>query len=246
MERGIMDIGKALGFVFEDEEWLTKLLLAAAISVVPFFGGVAVTGYTIAVLRNVRAGEPRPLPGWDGLGSYFVDGLMYWIATLVYSIPFLILACPIAAVWILPAVGGENQDLAGALAAVAGIATAGLGCLMLLYGALLWLLTPVLQIRYAERGSLASCLQFGDVFRLLFDNIGTILVAQVLMLVAYTVVTGDLGSVIGTLSLIPICGWIVSAVLGLALPPIVAWLMLVGSHLYGQIAQSSDPGSPVV
>ncbi|MGD2148261.1 MAG: DUF4013 domain-containing protein, partial [Anaerolineae bacterium] len=195
-----MDFGKALGFVFEDEEWSTKLLLAAAVSVVPFFGGITLTGYTLSVLRNVRAGESRPLPGWDALGRYFADGLSYWIATLVYSIPFLILACPIAAVWILPAAGGENQDLAGALAAVAGIATAGLGCLMLLYAVLLWLLTAALQIQYAARGSLASCLRFGEVFRLLFDNIGAIIVAQALVLVAYIVVTGVLGSLIGTLT----------------------------------------------
>jgi len=240
-----MDIGKALGFVFEDEEWPTKLLLAAAVSVVPFFGGVTLTGYTLAVLRNVKAGESRPLPGWEALGQYFADGLSYWIATLVYSIPFLILACPIAAVWILPAVGGENQDLAGALAAVAGIATAGLGCLMLLYAVLLWLLAAALQIQYADRGSVASCLQFGQVFRLLFDNIGAILLAQALVLVAYSVVTAVLGSVIGTLTLIPICGWIVAAVLGLVMVPVVAWLMLVASHMYGQIAQTGPADSPL-
>ena len=239
-----MDIGKALGFVFEDEEWPTKLLLAAAVSVVPFFGGVTLTGYTLTVLRNVRAGESRPLPGWEALGQYFTDGFSYWIATLVYSIPFLILACPIAAVWILPAVGGENRDLAGALAAVAGIATAGLGCLLLIYAVLLWLLTAALQIQYAERGSLASCLQFGEVFRLLFDNIGAILLAQALVLAAYSVVTGVLGSVIGTMTLIPICGWIVAAVLGLVMVPVLAWLMLVASHLYGQIARTRAANTP--
>jgi hypothetical protein len=238
-----MDIGKAVGFVFEDEQWSSKLLLGAAVSLVPIFGSIAVTGYAIAVLRNVEAGKSRPLPDWDELGRYFVDGLIFWVATLIYSIPFLILACPMALVWILPAVAGDNQDLTAALASVAGILTAGLACLALIYAILLWLLTPVLQIRYAETGNLASCLRLGEVFRFLFDNIGSVIISQALVWLGGLVVTGVLGTIIGALSLIPICGWVVAAALGLVTLPAGVWLMVFASYLYGQISQSGEAGA---
>ncbi|MGD8968037.1 MAG: DUF4013 domain-containing protein [Anaerolineae bacterium] len=241
-----MDIGKAVGFVFEDEQWSSKLLLGAAVSLVPIFGSIAVTGYAIAVLRNVEAGKSRPLPDWDELGRYFVDGLIFWVATLIYSIPFLILACPMALVWILPAVAGDNQDLTAALASVAGILTAGLACLALIYAILLWLLTPVLQIRYAETGNLASCLRFGEVFRFLFDNIGSIIIAQALVWLGGLVVTGVLGTIIGALSLIPICGWVVAIALGLVMLPAGVWLMVFASYLYGQIGQNGEAGAAAI
>jgi len=158
----------------------------------------------------------------------------------------LSLACPVALVWIPPAIAGDNQDLTTVLASVAGIATAGFGCATVLYAILLWLLTPVLQIRYAESGDLASCLRFGEVFRFLFHNIGAVLVAQVLVWLAGLAVTGILGTLIGALSIIPICGWVVGAVLGLLMLPASVWLMVVASHLYGQIDRRGEAGTPAM
>ncbi len=234
-----MNIGQAISFVFDDEQWVSKLLLGAVISLIPIFGGAAVMGYAIAVLRNVRAGVQRPLPSWDRLGEYFMDGLLFWVATLIYSIPFLIFVCPIALVWILPAAAGDNQDLTTILSSIAGLVSAGLGCLSLLYAILLWVLFPVLQIRYAEYGELGACLRFGEVFQFLFRNIGSILIAQLLIWAAAFVVTTVLSGVIGVLSLVPICGWVVGSLLGLVILPVGVWLMLFAAYLYGQIGGGS-------
>lgn len=241
-----MNIGEAIRFAFEDDQWPSKLLLAGVISIIPIFGGAALTGYAISVLRNVEAGSERPLPSWDRLGEYFVDGLLFWVATLIYSVPFLILICPIALVWILPALAGDNQDLVPVLTSMAGLVSAGLGCLSLLYGLLLWLLTPVLQIQFAETGELSSCLRFGEVFRFLFEHVGAIIIAQLLVWAAGLVVTTVLGGIIGVLALIPICGWIVASVLGLAMVPAGAWLMLFAAHLYGQIGLQAKTSASLI
>jgi hypothetical protein len=143
-------------------------------------------------------------------------------------------------------VAGDNQDLTAALASVAGILTAGLACLALIYAILLLLLTPVLQIRYAETGNLASCLRFGEVFRFLFDNIGSIIIAQALVWLGGLVVTGVLGTIIGALSLIPICGWVVAIALGLVMLPAGVWLMVFASYLYGQIGQNGEAGAAAI
>lgn len=240
-----MDVGNAASFVFEDEQWVSKILLGALISLIPIFGGFALMGYAIAILRRIRAGSSRPLPTWDDLGRYFVDGLMFWIATLIYAIPFLILLCPIALVWLLPAAAGDDQNLVTILTSLAGVVSAGLGCVAVLYGILLWLVTPVLQIRYADLGELGACLRFGKVFRFLADNIGAVIIAQLLIWVAGVVVTGALGGVIGVLSLIPICGWVLAALLGLVMLPVGVWLLAFSSHLYAQIGRQGEAISPV-
>ena len=241
-----MRINEAIGFVFEDEQWLSKLLLGSLISLIPIFGGAAVIGYAIAVLRNVEAGSHRPLPSWDRLGEYFVDGLLFWVAVLIYSIPLLILLCPIGLVWVLPAAAGENQDAVAVLGSIAGLVSAGLGCLAFLYGLFLWVLSPVLQIRFAETGQLSSALQFGEVFGFLFDYIGPILIAQILVLAAGFIVSTVVGAAIGVLGLIPICGWIVASLLGFIGLPVGVWLTLFSAHLYGQVGHQATvtPATP--
>ncbi len=241
-----MNVGEAIRFAFEDDQWIGKLLVGAVISIIPLFGGAVLTGYAIAVLRNVEAGNQRPLPTWDRLGEYFVDGLLFWVATLIYSIPLLILICPISLAWILPAAAGDNQDLTTILTSIAGLVSAGLGCLILLYALALWVITPVLQIRFAETGTLGACLRFGEVFRFLFDHIGPIIIAQLLVWAVALVITTVLSGVIGVLSLVPICGWMVAALLGLVMVPVGVWLMVFAAHLYGQIARDTGAATSYV
>lgn len=232
-----MQVSRALSFVFEDERWVGKLLIGALISLIPIFGGFAVMGYAVAVLRNVEENHPRPLPNWDRLGDYFLDGLLVWVATFIYAIPLLVLMCPLVFVWVLPAAAGDSEDLTAVLGGIAGIISLGVGCLAFLYGLLLWILSPVIQIRFAETGKLGACLRFGEVFRFLFANIGPIIIAQLLVAAAGIVVSTVMGGVISVLSLIPICGWIVGAVLGMAMIPVGVWVLVFGAHLYAQIAQ---------
>ncbi len=230
-----MDVGKAVGFVFEDEQWVSKILLGAVIGLIPIFGSLALTGYGITVVRNVRQGTARPLPGWDRVGEYFVDGLLFWIALLVYSIPLLIMICPLVFVWLVPLAVADSGDLPAVLGGLAGIVSAGVGCLAFLYALILWVLYPVLQIRYAEAGKLAACLRFGEVFRFLSANIGQVILAQLVVWAAAVIVSTGLSLVMGVFGLIPVCGWVIAALLGFAFLPVGVWLILLAGHLYGQI-----------
>jgi len=241
-----MDVGKALGFVFEDEDWVTKILLGAALLLIPVFGIFVLLGYTIAVVRNVRAGELRPLPAWTDLGHFFMDGLMFWIASLVYALPLLVLLCPIALVWLLPALGGEQEDLTALLAGVSGLLSVGLGCLAALYGILLSLLSPVLQIRYAETADIGACLRFGEIFRFLTSNVGEIIISQLLLWVT-GMVAGTLVSIaVSLLAIIPICGWVLGPALSLVMLPFGVWLKIFAAHLYGQISGRAGVAAPAM
>lgn len=236
-----MDIGKAFGFVFEDEAWVSKILLGAVIMLIPIFGPLAVAGYVIAVIRNIMVDHPRPLPDWSDLGSKFMDGLMVTLASLAYGIPIWIITCLITFVWLLPVlgtiIGGENSDVVGALTAtftgVARLLTAGGGCLLLLFGILLTLLQPVLQIRYARSGQLGTCFQIGEVFRYLFANIGPIIIAM-LILWAAGIGVGVVMSVVGAVAALIPCLIPLAPLLAL---PLGVWVSVVGGHLYGQIGR---------
>lgn len=237
-----MKLNEALSFVFEDERWLGKLLLAAAITLIPVFGGMVIVGYGIAVLRNVRAGDSRPLPSWNRIGEHFVDGLFFWLGMLVYAIPLLILICPIALVWVLPAIAADNRELTRVMGGIAGLISAGLGCLSFLYMLFLWVLNPVLRIRYAETGELAACLRFGEILQFLARHIGQLIVVQLLVWGVGLVISSVVGGIIGVLSMIPICGWVLAPILGLATIPLGIWLILVGSYLYAQIGAGPETG----
>ena len=65
-----MDIGKAFSYVFEDEQWISKVLIGGLLIWIPIVN-FAVFGYMIKVAQNVAQGNPRPLPEWGEFGDHF-------------------------------------------------------------------------------------------------------------------------------------------------------------------------------
>ena len=86
-----MDIGKAFSYVFEDEQWISKVLLGGVILLIPIVGWIAVSGYMVKVAQNVAQGNPRPLPQWGEFGDHFMRGLYAFVIGLVYLIPVFVL-----------------------------------------------------------------------------------------------------------------------------------------------------------
>jgi hypothetical protein len=84
--RARMDYGKSFSFVFDDEEWVQKILIGGILSLIPIVNLVAI-GYGLKVLKNVAAGMEKPLPDWDDFGDYFVKGLVSSLGSLVWALP---------------------------------------------------------------------------------------------------------------------------------------------------------------
>lgn len=230
-----MDIGKALGFAFEDDGWVTKMLLGGLFLLIPIFGTFAVMGYMIVVIRNVLAGQARPLPEWTDLGRKFMDGLLVWLATMLYALPMFVLACPIALSWLLPLAGRENQEVANLLTGLSAMLSLGLGCLLLLYGILLAFLTPAVYLQFAGHGQFGPCLRVGDIVRFALRNLGSIAVLLVLYIGLSLVISLGLGLVSAPLGWVPCLGWVAGILVSLAFFPVSVWLMAVQGHLIGQI-----------
>jgi len=217
-----MDIGKAFGFVFEDPEWVTKVLVGGLVVLggillspilVGFFFLFVLEGYALELLRNVRDGLEHPLPRWENWGDKAVKGLKLFIIFLIWAIPIIAVLLVSVAISVI---AGENQDFAP-LALVTSIC---FGCASLLWGIWLAVLSPAIYARFAETEQISAGFELNKLLTFTRDNLGDIIVAVLISLVANVVAM--------------IAGFVL-CVIGLLFTGF--WASLVQFHLFGQIAQ---------
>ena len=235
-----MDVSKAIRFVMEDKQWISKLIIGVLMSVLGFLilPVFILQGYVIKIVRHVMNGNWDSLPEWDDWGKLLKDGFFVAVAQFVYTLPFILLMI------IGGAATGGMANLMGSddLATIA--ATGGgllLLCLVVLFAVALLFLTPAILIQYAIKDDFSACFRFGEVFDIIRNHMSDILVAFVVTLVAAFAIS----LVIGVLSLIPCLGWIAAFLIGLAVGPYISF---VSGHLYGQIASkilNNKAGGPL-
>ena len=212
-----MDIGKAFAFVFEDDDWVVKVLIAIGILVagivlswliIPaILAGLLLAGYELEITRRVIRGDATVLPAWEDWGQLLIDGLQVAIIGIVYALPIIILSFCVGAPlgWMT-----ENSEAASAFF------SAVLGCFNFLWAIVLSLVLPAAIARFAAEGELASAFQFGDVIALVRDNLGTYVLTAVMVWV--TSVMAGLGM------LLCFVGFFFTGV----------YAQMVRGHLYGQ------------
>jgi len=217
-----MDIGKSFTFVFEDEDWIVKILIAAGI----FLAGLVVGGlffwviliptilafalpggYALQVTRRVIGGRTDLLPEWDNWGELFMEGVKLLVIMFVYYLPQIVVSV------ILGPIAGVLGDQAEGLSVLVSLC---LSCFNLIWFLVVSLLLPAAIGLYAENGELKDAFRFGEVIALVRDHFSTYLVTAVMSWVA---------------GIIGILGTIVCGVGALVTFP-YAWL--VTGHLYGQ------------
>lgn len=213
-----MDIGKAFGYVFDDDRWITKILIAAAILALgilffwliipPFLAGFLLNGYGVEITRRVIKGDPEVLPEWDNWGVLLTDGLKYFVIELVYALPIIIIGICLS----IP-IGVTAEDAEG----VSSVLSLIMGCLNFLWAIVIGLLMPAAVAFFVVDGELSSAFRFGDVFAFVRDNFQTYLLVLVIGWVASII--GGLGLIVcgvGVLVTAPYAGWITSHLTGQA------------------------------
>lgn len=212
-----MDIGKAFTYMFDDDQWITKILIAAAITLIGVAFGILVIpailafallgGYGVEVTRRVIEKRSPVLPEWDDWGTLLLDGLKVWVIGIVYALPVIILGLCLSPV---TAVASDSSE------GLASLFGSVLGCFNFLWGIVVGLLVPAAIAFFVVEGEISAAFRFGDVIGFVRDNFVTYLIVMLMVWVAGLI--GGLGFLVCGV------GWLVTI-------PYAAW---VTSYLYGQ------------
>jgi Protein of unknown function (DUF4013) len=196
-----LDFGRALGFFFQDPNWVSKLLMGSLFTILSVFlvGGIFIAGYTVRLVRRAARGEPYPLPEWDDLGGMFMEGLSAIGAYLAHLVPVvvavLVLIVPVA---ILGSRNGDSSPAAAILLIPLGL-IAGL----LFLGLVVYF--PAAFTRMAVEGRFGAAFEVLENWSFLRRNAMNYLLAIVLLIVANFI--SQFGILLFCIGIIPATFW---------------------------------------
>ena len=230
-----MDVNKAFRFMFDDKQWISKLLIGAVMSVLSFLiiPAFILQGYLVKIVRQVMDGNDSELPEWMDYGKLLRDGFFVTIGQLIWALPFILLMLIVGLVTGgLGSVVDSSGDMVAAATTGAGLLVA---CLVLLTVIAFLFLTPALLIQYAREDEFGALFRFSEIFDIIRDHMADILIAFLVSVVAVLAIS----VVTGIVAIVPCLGWIAAALIGLAMGP---YIQFVTGHLYGQIAAKLPGG----
>ncbi len=217
-----MNIGKSFSYVFEDKKWIEKVLIGGLVSLIPILGSILLSGYIVELVRNVRNGEPEPLPAWDNWGDKIATGFKLFVIVLVWMIPLLFL---MLLAFVPALLSGNSSDGGGIL----GLLTLCFSCLYILYAIVFFLASPGIIIKFAETDDISAGFQFGEILSFTTSHLGDIII--------YVIVVWLVGFIAGLVGIL-LCG------IGLLFTSF--WASLVSGHLLAQIGlEDAAPERPL-
>jgi hypothetical protein len=218
----LMDIGRSFTYMFEDQDWLKKILIGGVVNLIPIVN-FASTGYFIEAIRNTAEGRELPLPEWDDFGGKFMKGLMAAIAGFIYALPIMLFMGIVFGLTAAVAAAVADEDTAAAVVT----ACSGIGyCLTFVYMILFTLIFPAAVIRYALTGQFGAFFRFGDIIAFIKANIGGYIIALLVALVASLI-----AQIVGGIA----CG------IGILFT--LMWAYLVGANLFGNLVREAQPAT---
>lgn len=202
-----MDIPRAFEYIFNDPQWVSKLIITGiitllALATTPLLIGLAgwavLLGYQIALISNMRAGIQHPLPRWDDVSEYFSTGGQALVGAIVYMLPIVLVVSCFGTAGIFM-VNEDNVALfsLGAMCCLLPIALVSGLLFIPMYGLALG--------RFTENPSVSVFFQFSSLFNELRSK-RQIVVGYV---VGYVIVS----LIFGVINGIPCLGWLAGAAL---------------------------------
>lgn len=176
-----MELGKAFGFVFEDEQWIVTLLLGGLIMLIPVVGQIVMIGFMLETARNVARGDFRPLPKWNTFGDKLVQGFYGFILQLVYLLPLLIVTMVFSCMAISTgAIMARTSDEAGG--SVILLTMVCLVPLMVILGIAVQPFILAGLVRMLQQNSMSAGLQFRTVIHMVRSDLGTWIILWLLQI----------------------------------------------------------------
>jgi hypothetical protein len=226
------EIEKAFTYVFDDPDWVMKVGILALLQFVPIIGQIMAIGYVLALLRNVAAGEARPLPAWDRFADMAVDGLKLFVIHLVYLIPLLLLcAIPLSGAIAAGVLSDRNRDIGQTLGALAGLGSVATFCIVMLYALAVAIISPAVTVLYSRTGSIAVGFNPGKILGYIRQYSSPYLTTLIIILLASFLIAtlvGFIAAVPGVNCLMIIIG-----------PIVTAYTSAFNGHLLGQLSRAT-------
>jgi Protein of unknown function (DUF4013) len=174
------NVGDAFAYPFRSPGWVGTVVLQGLILIIPIIGWIALLGWLLLTLDNLRAGRQELAPA----GFHLRRGIALFGVELIYAIAIGIVPGILQAIG--NAVASQNSTAGAPLLALAGLLQFA-GWLLLTF------LTPVLISRTGELG-FAGGMDVPAVWRRATANVGQTVLAAVLVWVAGVI--GALGLIV--------------------------------------------------
>lgn len=160
---------------------MQKILIGGLFYLASFLiiGIFFIFGYCARLARNVIAGHENPLPEWDDLGEYFVEGLRLFAVGFLYVLPFVAIFGFFIVPSVLLAESGSRtlENLGGGMMAC-------VWCLLFPLGIALSFWMPGALLLTVVDQRFGAAFEFGRIWRFISGNFGNYLLAYVIYLVA--------------------------------------------------------------
>jgi hypothetical protein len=221
------DYTRALKFVFDDPDWVPKILIGTLFTFLSvfFIGSIWVSGYVVEIVRRTVRGEARPLPEWNNLGALFRDGLRATVVWLVHILPLFVLAVLLAL-----ALGGAGMVIGTTLStpdfqtALFLLVLTGYGIFSLV-GLAVLLYLPAAFLRFVMRNDVWAAFDFRENIAFIRRNRNGYFQALLVFFVA---------SFIAQFGFIALC---------IGLFPAAFWSMCVFGYAMGELALEDEKNS---
>jgi hypothetical protein len=206
---GTVDFGRSFSFVTEDPEWVKKILIGGAFTLASaiLVGVPFVLGYFSRTLRNVVAGEPRPMPEWDDLGGIFSEGLRLTAVYLLYTLGIVAILAALGCVALVPvmALSSRGSDPSEALGLMGGLGIVAVYGLVMVASLALAVYLPAALARAALRGTVSDGFAWREILGFIKANLGNYLLSLVIYLLASFV--GQFGIILCCVGIFPAVFW---------------------------------------
>jgi hypothetical protein len=192
----VNSITDSFGWPLQDPGWTSKILVQGLITIIPIIGWIATLGWFAITVDNYRAGRKELAPYGFHLERGIWLFLVYFIYSLVFSLPGIVLGA---------AAGSADNN---ALAALGNL-------INFVLRLALYFLTPAI-ILMTYRNRISGGFDFSGIWQLSMSNTGNTVVAALMIFVANLI--GGVGIILCCVGIIFTLPYSVAVVAG-----IVAW-----------------------
>lgn len=189
-----MDISRAFSFVSNDKDWISKLIIAGLITLIPIVGPLYLSGWMMEIARRYYASRTEFLPEVN-FGRYIANGFKVAIIGIVYSIPVAFL-------------GFFTQTLSGLFTNTDQSVIQAIGFFMICsVGIIILFLSLVLEafliagwMRYVKTDNWKEAFNFPRIWKMVIENLKVVIILLLLNLLAQFI--GGLGVILCVIGLL--------------------------------------------